>query len=766
MYTVFFPPHAYQYMKQSTKTYQPRQPYRSDRAKRARKSVHNSRLPKWLARQPWVKKFSRLSRRQKIMLLAWAGTSSLIVLGLFTTIYFANSLGSQESIMNRNKTGLTLLDQNGTVFYEFYNARSDTHVPLDSISQSTRQAVVASEDKNFYNHRGFSPLGIINAVWQNIRPGGLDNGGSTITQQLVASALLTKDRSYIRKYQELILSLEIERRYSKDQILEMYLNSVYFGEGAFGIEDAARIYFNKSAKELSLAESSTLIGLLPAPSAYSPLSGDALKAEVRQDYVLKRMTEDGYITSDERLAADDQPLAFSGNTIQKNYQAPHFALMVKEELEAQYGEEKVARSGYHVTTTLNLPLQTQAEAAVAAQVNRLASSRVSNGAAVVIDPKTGEIRALVGSHDWNNDQNGKINMATTSRQPGSSFKPLVYASGIENEAFSAATIWHDKATDFGGGYSPKNYDLRYHGDITTRQALANSYNVPAVAALQKNGIEETVETAEALGLSTLGDAKSYGLSLALGSGQARLTEMTNAYATFANAGQYNNLTTISSIMNKDKKTIFTHKPANEQVISDQTAYIMSSMLSDATARSATFGSSLSLQNQRLAAVKTGTTEDYRDAWTIGYTPSLAVGVWIGNNDNSPMSSVAGASGAAPIWRSIMNQALQGSSHETFTQPKDLSVRSVCRSSGALALSAGENTMTEYFRPGTLPTQTCNETTPQKSETQKESSTAEPQSKPQQTSTEPPEDEDTEDSDQSADTQDPPSQEPADPETLP
>ena len=242
-----------------------------------------------------------------------------------------------------------------------------------------------------------------------------------------------------------------------------------------------------------------------------------------------------------------------------------------------------------------------------------------------------------------------------------------------------------------------------------RQSLANSYNIPAVAALQKNGIKNTVTTAEELGLTTLQDAESYGLSLALGSGQAKLTEMTNAYATFANQGKYNELTTITSITNKDGKTIFTHKPKNKSVISDQTAYIMSSMMSDSTARSATFGSSLNLQGQRPAAVKTGTTENYRDAWTIGYTPNLAVGVWIGNNDNAPMSSVAGASGAAPIWRSIMNLTLAGTPVQQFSAPKGLSVRSICRNNGVLAQNAGDNTMTEYFRPGTLPTATCNTT---------------------------------------------------------
>ena len=692
----------------SKKAYQPKQPYRRDRGQRVRRPTYKSRLPKWLARQPIVQRFNRMTRKRKIALIGWTGGGALIVIALFTTILFANSLSSKDKIMNRNKTGVTLVDQSDTVFYEFYNARSDTYVPLGKIAPIVKQATLASEDKDFYKHAGFSPRGIANAVYQNIRPNGLNNGGSTITQQLVKNSLLSEKRSLLRKYQELILSAEIERRYSKDEILEMYLNSVYFGEGAFGIEDAAQVYFNKSSQDLTIAEATLLVGLLPAPSAYSPISGSPEKAETRQDYVLARMQEDGYIDQAAEQAADDAPLNYSTETLSRDFRAPHFALMVKEELEKKYGEEKIARSGYRVVTTLNLDWQTKAENAVSAQVARLARSSVSNGAAIVVDPSSGEIRALVGSHNWDDEQNGKLNMTTATRQPGSSFKPIVYASGIENEKFSAASTWEDKATDFGGGYSPKNYDLRFHGTVTTRQSLANSYNIPAVAALQKNGIQNTVSTAKKLGLTTLEDAQSYGLSLALGSSQAKLTEMTNAYATLANQGKFNELTTITSITNKDRKTIFTHKAKNKIVLSDQTAHIMSSMMSDQTARSSTFGSSLNLQNQRPAAVKTGTTENYRDAWTIGYTPSLAVGVWIGNNDNTPMSSVAGASGAAPIWRSIMNLTLAGTPVQQFVAPKGLSVRSICRSNGALAQNAGDNTMTEYFRPGTLPTATCND----------------------------------------------------------
>lgn len=641
------------------------------------------------------------------MLVAWSGASALTLIALITTIYFANSLSSKESIMNRNKTGVVLLDRNGEEFYRLYNARTDRHVPLNKISKHAKEAVIASEDKDFYEHAGFSPRGIAGAIWQNIKPSGSDGGGSTITQQLVASSLLDKRRSYLRKYQELVLSIEIERRYSKDEILEMYLNSVYFGEGAFGIEDAARTYFDKSAEDLTLPEASMLVGLLPAPSLYSPISGDESKAEVRQTYVLGRMTTDGYIDQDQANRADEAKLSYQQPDEDQDFKAPHFALMVKEELEKKYGEEEIARSGFRVTTSLDLKWQELAEKAVADQVEALSFSNVSNGAAVIIDPKTGQIRAVVGSKDWDDEKDGKFNIATATRQPGSSFKPIVYATGIENRNFSAATLWDDQPLDL-GGYSPKNYDLTYRGKVTTRRALSISLNIPAVLALREAGIDATVKQAKDLGITTLDEDADYGLPLALGSAPANLTEMTNVYATFGNGGEKNDQTALTSIKDKNDKTIYEDSPENEEAISPQTAYIVSSMLSDATARSEVFGGSLNLFDGRPAAVKTGTTENYRDAWTIGYTPSLAVGVWIGNNDNSEMSTVAGSSGSGPIWRTIMSEILAGSSVEQFPIPDGLTSRSICRNNGALAQRSGGNTLTEYFLPGTLPTTRCND----------------------------------------------------------
>lgn len=652
-----------------------------------------------------------MTTKRKIVLVGWSSVSVLVIIALFTTIYFANSLGSKEQIMNRNRTGVTLTDQSGKVFYRFNDARSSTLVSIDKISTPTKQALLSSEDKDFYKHGGFSIKGIGNALWQNIKPNGLNNGGSTITQQLVKNALLSEQRTPLRKYQELVLSVEIERRYTKDEILEMYLNSVYFGDGAFGIQDAAQTYFGVDAKDLSTAQASMLIGVLPAPTAYSPVAGSPELAKKRQRYVLTRMVEDAYLTKNQKLQVEAEQLAYAPPKPQEESKAPHFALMVKKALEDKYGEEKVARSGYVVKTSLNLNWQAITESAVQKQVQRLASSDVSNGGSVVIDSRTGEVRALVGSVDWNNEQFGKFNVATAKRQPGSSFKPFVYGTGIENRNFSSATIFKDEPINI-NGFAPKNYDLRWHGDVTTRKALANSYNIPAVKALQAAGIPETIKTVNDLGITTINTKNQPGLAMSLGSEVVPLTEMTNAYATFANAGQHNALTLYTAITDKNGKTIYKYTPENKRVISDQTSYILSSMLSDNVARADTFGSSLTLSGSRPAAVKTGTTEDYRDALTIGYTPSVTVGVWIGNNDNSPMSRVAGSAGAAPIWRSVMNQILSGKTKEQFTVPSAVTQRLICRSSGALASYSGSGTMTEYFRPGTLPTTTCNKPAPE------------------------------------------------------
>jgi 1A family penicillin-binding protein len=679
--------------------------------------------------------YRRLPLWKKIFVVLWPTVILLAFIAAVTTISFAGALGSKDALMNRNNTGVTLLDRNGKAFYAFNDAHNDTYVQLKDVAPIAQKAVVSSEDKDFYKHPGFSLIGIGNAVYQNLLHAGGAGGGSTLTQQLVKNALLSQERSIFRKYQELILSIEVERRYSKDEILEMYLNSAYFGEGAFGIEDAARTYFGKSAKDLDNAQAAMLIGLLPAPSAYSPISGDAHKAKVRQEYVLERMKEDGVLNGDQALAAENEQLSYQPAKTEEAPDAPHFALMVKQWLEDKYGEEKVARSGYKVTTTLDLDAQSKAQTAVENQVNRLASSKVGNGSAVVMDPRNGEVLALVGSVDWSNNVFGKVNMATAARQPGSSFKPFVYATGIQNRQMTGATIFSDTPQTY-GTYQPKNYDLKYRGDVTLRRALSNSLNIPAVEAMQKVGINNVIQNAKAAGLTTLDKtADEYGLPLALGSGQAKLVEMTGAYSAFANEGNHAQTQLVLNIVNKDKQKIYDEKVSSNSVWSSGTAFIISNILSDNSARSEIFGSSLTVSSNRPVAVKTGTTENYRDAWTIGYTPSLAIGVWIGNNDNSQMSSVAGSSGSGPIWVNLMRQLLADKPVEKFNQPSTVVSHDICRNNGALAQTSGSNTYNEYFLSGTLPTATCNEAK-QQEQKKEDTSQSQQQETPKQDTTDP------------------------------
>lgn len=629
----------------------------------------------------------------------------LVIIPIVTYLYFVRDLSTKESIIAHKSAGVLLVDRNDNPFFSFYQAREKTTVPLTQISEETQHAVVAIEDKEFYEHPGFSIRGIGRALLTNLKEEGIRQGGSTISQQLVKNALLTQDRSYLRKYQEVFLALEVERRFSKDDILEMYLNTVYFGEGAFGVEDAAKTYFNKTASELTLGESALLAGILPAPSAYSPLSGDRDRAFARQKLVLQQMLAQGYITEDKRLAAEGQKIVFNPAPKEINEKAPHFALMVKQQLIDEYGEQRVANSGFKVKTTIDLTLQEYAEQVVENQVLRLARNEVTNGAALVMDPKTGEILALVGSHNWNDETNGKINMTERPRQPGSAFKPIVYGRALQDKLITPATQLDDKEISFPGGYKPRNYDGKFRGPILVRFALANSLNIPAILVMEKVGVADAIDFAEDLGITTLKRPDDYGLSMVLGAAEVPLTELTSAYGVFGNEGKYVERTTILEIKDKRDRVIFAHEPKERQVMSNQVAFQISSILSDNSARQEVFGGALTIS--RPAAVKTGTTNDYKDALTVGYTPSLAIGVWVGNNDNTPMDSIAGSLGAAPIWRLLMERALQGTAVERFTQPAGIVRQPVCKENGLKANTATSSAYPEFFLSGTVPVKDCN-----------------------------------------------------------
>lgn len=642
--------------------------------------------------------------KQELIILSVALVTIIIFIPVFTYIYFAKDLTTKESIMNRNNTGIVLLDRHGDVFFQFYNAHYRKFVPLTEIPNSVKESVIVAEDKDFYKHPGFSIPSLIAALFANLKEGELSYGGSTITQQLVKSSLLTPRKSILRKAQEIVLAQEIERRFTKNEILEMYLNSVYFGEGAFGIESASNAYFGKQAKDLTLSEASLLAGLLSAPSVYSPLSGDYKKGRERQNYVLGEMVEAKYITNKEKDIAYNNKLDFSSSKESISTFAPHFALMVKDQLEKEYGEEQIARSGFKIHTTLDLDWQKKVVPIVEEQVASLEGSGATNASVVVIDPKTGEIRVLVGSKNWFDTKFGKVNMATTPRQPGSSFKPIVYALALENKLITPASALKDQRTVFAGNYRPENYDKRFRGNVLVRRALANSLNVPAVQVQQMVGVGKTLEFSKYLGLSTITEEADYGLSLVLGTASVKLTELTNIYAMFANKGKLHEVTSITKIEDKNGEVIYSKKISEEQKISEETAFLISSILSDNRARAEIFGDALTIN--RPAAVKTGTTEDYKDALTIGYTPQFAVGVWVGDNNNKPMNNIAGSLGAAPIWRRVMEVLHINVPVQNFEPPSGVKRIAVCPSSGLLVRNQYFGAITEYFIDGTQPTRYC------------------------------------------------------------
>ncbi len=688
------------------------QPARKSPVKRTRRAAKPIAKPRkdygkvgnfFVGRWDW---FKGLSKPKKALVIATPVLAFMILTPIFTYIYYANAIGDPDRLMNYNNAGVVLMDSEGAPFYSFGTANRGERLPLDQISDHAEKALVSAEDKNFYEHGGFSIISILGALYANILSGDATAyGGSTLTQQLAKNTLLSSNQTIFRKYQELTVSLAIEQRYSKDEILDLYLNSVYYGEGAFGIGNAAKTYFGTSAADLDLAQSTMLIGLLPAPSSYSPISGNPEYAKERQGTVLHRMVDNGVITQEEADAAKGQELAYASQSEGLNNTAPHFAEMVLKQLYDEYGEERVARSGFRVTTTLNLSLQRSANEIVAKQIGYIERNGGSNAAVVAIDPSSGSIQALVGSADYNNMDFGKVNMATTPRQPGSSIKPLYYAEAMRRNLISPATILEDKATDF-GGYKPQNADRRFRGNVTVRNALAQSLNIPAVEVVQKLGVSTTVDTLKRLGLTTIDDSTDYGLSIALGSSEARLTEMTNAYAAFANSGRKYDITTITEIKDKFEKQIFkSNSEAAKQVMGEDAAFLTSSILDDESARAPIFGGSLNTGGYSVA-VKTGTTDAARDAWTIGYAKQLAIGVWVGNNDNQPMNS-GGSDMAGPIWRQLMLAGLKGQANQPFTAPSSVQKILICKSNGMRAVGGGtDGTYEEFFKTSNVPRGTC------------------------------------------------------------
>lgn len=617
-----------------------------------------------------------------------------------------------------------IFDRNGTLLFDIFADQNRTEVPLSDIPLSLRQATIAIEDKEFYKHQGVNPIGgILRALAASVTGKRLQ-GGSTITQQLVKTALLSPERTVTRKIREIILAYWVELIYPKDKILELYLNRVPYGGTAWGVESAAEKYFGKPVRELTLSESALLAGLPQAPSLYSPFGANPDLAAKRQHEVLRRMTEDGYITAAQAEAAKRQPLTYAKPA---NIKAPHFVMYIKDQLVEKYGLAQVERGGLRVTTTLDLPIQEYAQATVAAEIEEVKELNITNGAALITKPSTGEILAMVGSTDYFATPSGSYNVTTALRQPGSSIKPINYAIAMERRLITPATMFLDVPTCFGVAgqplYCPKNYDWNFHGPVQVRFALGNSYNIPAVKTLYLNTVQAMIASASAFGIDTLKDPSNYGLSLTLGGGEVRMTDMAEAFSVFANAGIRHDLVGILKVVDRNGKILEQYEDKNlgknvpsqllmegKRVISPETSYLISHILLDNNARQAAFGPQSALVVPGHAvSVKTGTTDDMRDNWTIGYTPQYLVAVWVGNNNNTKMNSlVSGVSGAAPIWNKLMRHILEGKPDMWPKQPEGIVGTQICSLSGLLPPNTegdpGCPTRFEYFIKGTVPTE--------------------------------------------------------------
>ena len=654
---------------------------------------------------PKVKKFTwKKFRFYGIRVLI--GFAALIVL-LFA--WYAKDLPTPGKIKNYQAAASTqLFDRNGKPIYALHGDIQRNLLDSKDIPDNVKHATVAIEDKSFYKNHGVEFKSIARAVLANITNHSFGQGGSTITQQFVKNALLSPKKTFTRKIKELILSIEIEIMYNKDQILTMYINEIPYGSNAYGIEAASKIYFNKHASELTLAEAATLAALPQRPTYFSPYGTHPDARLARVNLVLDNMVQMKYISSDEAAKAKEEAKNIKFSKPQEYIVAPHFVQYVKEKLVAQYGEQMVNEGGLKVTTTLDLDKQVIAEKAVKDAANgRFNNINASNGALVSIDPKTGQVLAMVGSADYfNNDIQGQVNVADSLRQPGSSFKPIVYATAFKNKYDPATTLW-DVTTDFGGGYTPKNYDGTTHGPVSMRKALAGSLNIPAVKTLALAGVDNSLKTAHEMGITSLnGTSDQYGLSLVLGSGEVKLDDLTTAYGVFANNGDLAPTTPILKVVDAKGKTLSEYKDGEgkKNVLDPQIAYEISSILSDNDARSFTFGSNSALNfGDRPVAVKTGTTSLYKDAWTVGYTPSVVTGVWVGNNDGTPMTAgAAGAMAAAPIWRQYMKDVLGDSASEDFNRPKGIEDVTVDKLSNKLPTNNSPETITDIFASWQIP----------------------------------------------------------------
>ncbi|MEI6288721.1 MAG: PBP1A family penicillin-binding protein [bacterium] len=591
--------------------------------------------------------------------------------------WVSKDLPSPDGIINRTVTLSTkIYDRTGnTVLYDIHGDVKRTLINLTDMPKNSINATLTAEDRNFYTHNGISLTGIARSIILNIFTGS-KVGGSTLTQQFVKNAILTNEKTYIRKIKEILISYQLEKKYTKDQILQMYFNEIPYGSVIYGIEAASQTFFGKSAKDLSLAQSAILAAIPQMPTYYSPYGTHLDALMTRQRWVLDSMVELGYVTKDQAEVAKQEKIIFRPSS--ESMIAPHFVMYIKDLLAQKYGDDFLNQEGLKVITTIDLDKQKMAEDAVTAGVEKNgAKYQFTNASLVALDPKTGQILAMVGSVDYFNEKiDGQVNVSLRNRQPGSSFKPIVYTASFI-KGYTPDTVVYDVNTNFdttgATPYQPQDYDLKERGPITFRKALAGSLNIPAVKATYLTGLDNILNLADKLGYTTLSDRKRFGLSIVLGGGEVKLLEHAGAYGTLSQEGMKHEINPILKIEDKNGQTLYEYKDKTEQVINSEITRLTTSILSDNEARTYVFGAKnyLTLSDRPVAA-KTGTTNDFRDAWTMGYTPSLVCGVWVGNNNNDAMKKGAdGSQIAAPIWNQFMAEASKGTPVEKFTAPQPI-----------------------------------------------------------------------------------------------
>lgn len=612
------------------------------------------------------------------------------ILGFFTLFaYYSRSLPKPGEIVQRDNYSTRIYDRNGVLLYDLFEDERRIPVKISEVPQDLKNATISIEDKDFYKHQGFDWMTVVRIPYNYVMRQRIV-GGSTLTQQLVKNALLSNERTVSRKFKEFVLSLQLERTYSKEQILEMYLNETPYGGNGRGVGIAAEMYFNKSVKDLTLAESIVLAGLPQRPSAYSPFAGktdaDGVPLwKMRALGVARRMQEDGHLTDiayDEVVAALDQ-MQFSRTAT--NIKAPHFVFYIRDQLEKMYGTDSIEQAGYEVTTSLDSELQQQTQTIVQEELEKVKDFNITNGAVLIMNPQNGEVLAMVGSRDYDNKEiGGEYNVVVDGlRQPGSSIKPLTYLA-LLRKGYTPASLLLDvpttfQATDADKPYEPVNYDGKFRGPVSVRNSLASSLNIPAVKALALVGVEEFLKTAETFGFKTLSptpeNLKRFGLAVTLGGAEVHMIDTVTAYSAFANGGTKIEPVPILRVKERSGRTLFEHKPVRGQrVMSEGEAFLINHILSDNNARSIAFGTRSLLNMGDGVAVKTGTTNDQRDNWAIGWSQDVIVGAWVGNNDNSSMKRVAsGVTGATPIWRRSLQAVLdkQQIKPSAWTPPADV-----------------------------------------------------------------------------------------------